>query len=207
MTDRIVASLLLLGLLDRAQVSDALDLVVCVVESLLRLLVVDHFALGLRVLDTASLLLQPAIAHAQVRPIQVVLRNLRVVVENGKLVVLLRLQTDLLGASLPRAQVPIVLLLDALREVAASALHVVVRHRSLLALLRQQLLVKGVLLLANRVDPVKVVHVLNRARTAPLEVIVSRRRRFTSLVISLTAKLVVDLLGAHVTLLQTTAVS
>ena len=63
MTNRIASSFLLLRLLDVAQISDALHLGVDLLIALFGNLIVDHVALGLRILYSALLLQGPGRSH------------------------------------------------------------------------------------------------------------------------------------------------
>ena len=95
MADRIASSLLLLRLLDVAQISNALHLGVDLLVALFGNLIVDHFSLGLCVLYSTFLLQVPGCSHVQIGSIQVVLAHLVVVVKNRKLIMLLRLEAEL----------------------------------------------------------------------------------------------------------------
>ena len=88
MSDSVVSALLLLRLFDDTEVSDSLDFAGGLLVSFLGYLAIDHVALGLCVLYSATLLYTPGVAHAQVGAIQVVLRHLGEVVEDCELVML-----------------------------------------------------------------------------------------------------------------------
>lgn len=180
--------LLLLRLLDVAQVANALDFRAHLLVALLRHLIVNHLALGFRVFHPAQLLQLPGLAHVQVGAIQVVLAHLVIVVEYGELVMLLRLEAELdvrvilPGSSIcpaDRAILAVIALLDVFCKVRPDALHELTRDLLLLVLRPDELLVEGVLFLANRIDAVEVIHVADRARTAPrvyVELTLAHRR-------------------------------
>ena len=176
MANRIASSLLLLGLLDVAQISNALHLGVDLLVALFGNLIVDHVALGLRVLYSALLLQGPGRSHVQIGSIQVVLAHLVVVVKNRKLIMLLRLEAELdRGVDLPTAAsraslwtgLAVVALLNVFSQVGTHVLDDLTCDALLLLLRGNQLLVEGILFLANGVDAVKVVHVADGAGAAP----------------------------------------
>ena len=77
----------------------------------------DHSALRLGVLDSSLLLADRCLSHVELGSVQIVLGDLAVVVEDGKLVVLARLDACLLVAPKPGTLSIVVSALNALREV------------------------------------------------------------------------------------------
>ena len=85
----------------------------------------------------------PSCSHVQIGPVKIVLADFVVVVEDGELVMLLRLQAELhvgILLSAPavgtafRASLAVIALLDVLSEVSSHILHQLAGHLLLLAL-------------------------------------------------------------------------
>ena len=91
MSNRSCSSFLLLRLFDMAQVSNALHLIIDLLVSLFGNLIVNHVALGFRVLHSTHLLQLPGLPHVQIGSIQVVLAHLVVVIKDRRLIMLFRL--------------------------------------------------------------------------------------------------------------------
>ena len=96
MAHRIGSALILLCVLHHAQVSNASDFGLYCLLELLHRLRIDHVSLRFGVFHSAGLLFALCVSDSQVGAIEVVLRYLCVVVEDGKLVMLPRLQSRLL---------------------------------------------------------------------------------------------------------------
>ena len=176
MSNRIASSLLFLGLFYFTQIPYALNLRVDLLIALFGNLIVYHVALGPGVFHPTQLLQLPGRSHVQIRSIQVVLAHLIVVVENCKLIMLLRLKAELHGrVHLPTAArcsslwtgFAVVALLNVLGEISSHILDDLTGDALLLFLRSDQLFVEGILFLSDGVYAVEVVHFTDGARTAP----------------------------------------
>ena len=88
-----------MALLDLAELADALHFRPHFLLAIFLLLIIDHISLCLGVFNSAFLFLAPCCLHAEIRSIKVILRNLIVVVQNSKLVMLPALQAELLDCA------------------------------------------------------------------------------------------------------------
>lgn len=155
-----------------AQISDSLDLCVHFLVALFCNLVIDHVPFGMCVFNPSELLQLPSCSHIQIGPVKVVLADFVVVVEDCKLVVLLRLQAELhVGVlqSAPaictsfRASLAVIALLDVFRKVSSHILHELAGDLLFLTLRGDELLIESILFFSDCVDAVEVVHVTDGA--------------------------------------------
>lgn len=173
MAEGILLSFLLLLCLYSTDLSYPCDLGSDCNRVITSLLVLDHGSFSLSVLDASLLLAYRCLSHVELGAVEIVLRHLTVVVEDGKLVMLSRLDVGLLVAPKSRTLSIVMSTLNALCEVGPRHPDRLSGHRAPQKLTVEQLLVIGVLLLSNCIDSIKVAHLLDRTG-APLLVISKR---------------------------------
>ena len=92
MSECVISSLLDCCVLDDTQLSNPLHLVHNLLMALFGNLVINHLSFCSCVLNSAELFLLPGVLHVQVASVQIILGHLLVIVEDCKLIMLLRLE-------------------------------------------------------------------------------------------------------------------